>query len=174
MRVFKNILYTGIVCIGLFGMVSCAKKAQNAENGPQLEMQSEEMKLPDAPKDAAPKPKIAAVKQPALGQDIVESSMVGVWVLKGESCDSSNGIVFDTDGKYAADGEEGMWQADGDEIEIKLAALSDSGNDELKIKVLTLGSADAILQRPDGSNVEWHRCPNVPNLAAKKAEETAK
>lgn len=181
MHINKKLVFSSALIGLLLFAASCSKKPQDESNGPELEVSSQTLELPDAPKDAPANKGDDALNQnfPPIPENVVKQSLVGVWVLKGESCESSNGIIFDNGGKYASDGEEGLWKASGNKIEIDVSN-GESGTEEyptvdpLRIKVLTLGADAAIIQRPDGSNVEWKRCPSVPNLNTPRAEENAK
>ena len=181
MRINKNIVFSSVMVYMLLFVISCSKKQPEGGKGPELEVFSKTVELPSVPKE--PSTGKAYDEKGAniapLKENIVKQSLVGVWVLKGESCESSNGIIFDNGGKYASDGEEGVWHAAGNKIEIDVSN-GETGTDEyqktepLRIKVLTLEADTAIVQRPDGSNVEWKRCPAVPNLDVPKSDVIAK
>lgn len=67
----------------------------------------------------------------ACGKSPAEDWLVGGWIAVDQSCESSNGFIFERTGEWRADGEEGIWKLDGSNLIINVTGTYDESN-ELK------------------------------------------
>ena len=183
MKTRKTNYISALLLISLLASSACQKQESNdgAANNPSLEVAAKGASetIIEDPKAAATqgaaktKPTKPSEKAAVLpSASIIQSSIIGVWVLSGESCESGNGTIFDTGGKYGSEGDVGTWSIANDKLRIKfIQDEAETSESQIDLKVMQLDANSAILQRGDGSNVEWKRCPQVPNLNATKPIE---
>ncbi len=99
--------------------------------------------------------------RPALNDGMIKNSIIGKWVLLGDDCQNKSGFNFKNNGKYNSDTEEGDWLIENQNLNIR--AISNEGeagihSSNWKVKILDIDDNMAILQRDDGSNMQWSHC----------------
>lgn len=157
-----------LLLIGAILLASCNQNApQSQSDAPALEISTKKAASEIAP--AAPVQKPSAKGDQSQKQEVstkeIKTSIVGVWVLKGDNCDSGGGVILDASGKFGSEGDYGNWSVAANKLNMNYRQEEgEQAEANVSLKVLSLGAENAILQREDGSNFEWERCPQVPHL----------
>lgn len=164
----NNILIIGLIGISLIGCDKIAPNGNAKKDVQKIEKtQSAPVVIANEKTERQANTKDKAPLRPSLSDNTIRSTLVGTWVLLGDDCQSGNGLIFADAGKYASETEEGDWSLESQNLKIR--AISHEGETGLhpinwNVKILDIDENTAILQRDDGSNMQWSRCKSVPKL----------
>lgn len=160
-----NVIISSLVFAAL---CSCDKpnQAEN-QNNPPMKIEKSSPKPSEINKNNKNQENNDDQQSGKLTLNIAKSALVGTWVLHGHDCQSGDGLMFARNGKYASETEEGDWVVE--DLNLKVKAISNDGETGIHpvgwvVKVIDIDEKSAILQRDDGSNMQWTRCKGVPNL----------
>lgn len=134
------LLFAGLA----LGLNSCSKNNNNQNAANENAVNSEIS--PNSP------------ARPAPSASEIESKIIGTWVLYGEDCDSGATFNLDDTHDYGNEDETGTWKIAGQKIEIAINQTDKPQPIIYALNVMDISDTNAILQRADGSNVEWQKC----------------
>lgn len=174
-----DVRHNGILVVTLLagiavGVGACDQPSRDGDSGGAMKAEAV------APAETAPEPprqassgKEADTSAPAGATVSVKddpgakAAIVGSWAQAREACNSGEAIRFSADGTYGFEGEGGNWDLKGEQLHFENVRLFEPGvdgetqGDPGSVKVLSVEADSMKWQTPDGTTMDYVRCPGV-------------